>query len=99
MWPQLWVTVGNIGQDMAMVRLSPEKGHSGALGGETRGDPMFTDVGLVQHLSCRGGAGGCRVPLQLDPGEVGLGAAGLPQGEGLSVWRLIVNPPRDRAGG
>lgn len=78
-----------------MVRLSPEKGHSGALGGDTRGDPMFTDVSLVQHLSCHGGAGGFRVPLLFHPWEVGLGAAGLLQGEGPSAWRLIVNPPRD----
>lgn len=67
-----------------MVRLSPEKGHSGALGGETRGDPMFADVSLVQHLSCLGGAGWVQGPPQLCPSEVGLGAAGLSQGKELS---------------
>lgn len=66
---------------MALVRLSPEKGHSGALGGETCGDPMFADVSLVQHLSCLGGAGW--VPLQLCP-EVELGTVGLSQGKELS---------------
>lgn len=47
---------GSIGHDGAMVRLSPEKGHSSALGGETCGEPMSADVGLVQHLSSLSGA-------------------------------------------
>lgn len=83
---------------MALVRLSPEKGHSGALGGETCGDPMFADVSLAQHLSCLGGAGW--VPLQLCP-EVELGTVGLSQGKELSSLGgvLIVNPPRDTADG
>lgn len=67
-----------------MIRLSPEKGHSGALGGEICGDPMFADVSLVQHLSCLGGASWVQGPLQLCPREVGLGAVGLSQGKELS---------------
>lgn len=63
-----------------MVRLSPEKGHSGALGGETCGNPMFADESLVQHLSCCGRASW----VQLCPWEVGLGAVGLSQGKELS---------------
>lgn len=73
-----------MGQEAAVVRLSPEKGTQVPWMGRHMGTPCL----LMRALSSTSPApmklASCRVPLHLCPWELGLGATGLSQGKELS---------------